>query len=99
MNQVIRWSNNDILINNTVRIVEPYRAENVSIDSPSQSNNAIASKASAKSDNDTKTHIIKLVEKFWSDQLKLASNITKSDNLIKTTADTIDSTSTASSVP
>ena len=57
MNQVIRWSNNDILINNTVRIVEPYRSENVSIDS-STSN---ASQLSAKSDNDTKTHVMKLV--------------------------------------
>ncbi len=56
MNQVIRWSNNDILINNTVRIVDPYHAENVSIDSPIQAN-----KTSAKGDNDTKTHIIKLV--------------------------------------
>ena len=61
MNQVIRWSNNDILINNTVRIVDPYRAENVSIDTPTQSTNATNSKASAKGDNDTKTHIIKLV--------------------------------------
>jgi hypothetical protein len=61
MNQVIRWSSNDILINNTVRIVEPYRAENVSIDSPSQSNNTIVSKISAKGDNDTKTYVIKLV--------------------------------------
>lgn len=64
MNQVIRWSNNDILINNTVRIVEPYRAENVSIDSTAQSNNTASSKASAKGDNDTKTHIIKLVCTF-----------------------------------
>jgi len=63
MNQVIRWSNNDILINNTVRIVEPYRAENVSIDPPLQSNNTTASKTSAKSDNDTKTHVVKLVIK------------------------------------
>lgn len=61
MNQVIRWSKNDILINNTVRIVEPYCAENVSIDSPPQSNNTISNKNSAKGDNDTKTHIIKLV--------------------------------------
>jgi len=61
MNQVIRWSNNDILINNTVRISEPYRAENVSIDSPSQSYNSAGGKTSAKGDNDTKTHIIKLV--------------------------------------
>jgi hypothetical protein len=61
MNQVIRWSNNDILINNTVRISEPYRAENVSIDSPSQSYNSTGGKTSAKGDNDTKTHIIKLV--------------------------------------
>lgn len=61
MNQVIRWSNNDILINNTVRIVEPYRAENVSIDPPTQAANAAVSKTSAKGDNDTKTHIIKLV--------------------------------------
>jgi len=61
MNQVIRWSNNDILINNTVRIVEPYRAENVSIDSPSQSNNTAVSKLSAKGDNDTKIYVIKLV--------------------------------------
>lgn len=59
MNQVIRWSNNDILINNTVRIVEPYRTDNVSIDS--QSNTTVVSKASAKGDNDTKIHIIKLV--------------------------------------
>ena len=57
MNQVIRWANNDILINNTVRIVEPYRSENVSID-PQASQ---ASKLSAKSDNDTKTHVMKLV--------------------------------------
>ena len=57
MNQVIRWSTNDILINNTVRIVDPYRAENVSIDPPPPS----APKASAKGDTDTKTHIIKLV--------------------------------------
>jgi hypothetical protein len=61
MNQVIRWANNDILINNTVRIVEPYRAENVSIDPPTQSTNATSLKTSAKGDNDTKTHIIKLV--------------------------------------
>lgn len=61
MNQVIRWSTNDILINNTVRIVEPYRAENVSIDPPAQSANVPSSKASAKGDTDTKTHIIKLV--------------------------------------
>jgi hypothetical protein len=62
MNQVIRWSNNDILINNSVRIVEPYRAENVSIDAPAQSTNAATLKTSAKGDNDTKTHIIKLVK-------------------------------------
>lgn len=62
MNQVIRWSNNDILINNTVRIVEPYRAENVSIDSSTQSTNGANAKTSAKGDNDTKTHIIKLVK-------------------------------------
>ena len=61
MNQVIRWSNNDILINNTVRISEPYRSENVSIDPPPQSSNAAGSKNSAKGDNDTKTHIIKMV--------------------------------------
>lgn len=61
MNQVIRWSNNDILINNTVRIVDPYRAEHVSIDAPTQSANTASAKASAKGDNDTKTHIIKLV--------------------------------------
>ncbi len=61
MNQVIRWSNNDIIINNTVRIVEPYRAENVSIDSPTPSTNAATLKSSAKGENDTKTHIIKLV--------------------------------------
>lgn len=61
MNQVIRWSNNDILINNTVRIVEPYHAENVSIDPPTQPNNSTSGKTSAKGDNDTKTHIIKLV--------------------------------------
>ena len=62
MNQVIRWSNNDILINNTVRIVEPYRAENVSIDPPpTQSTNSTNMKTSAKGDNDTKTHIVKLV--------------------------------------
>jgi len=60
MNQVIRWSNNDILINNTVRIVEPYRTDNVSIDPPT-STNAATLKTSAKGDNDTKTHIIKLV--------------------------------------
>jgi len=95
MNQVIRWSNNDILINNAVRIVEPYRAENVSIDPPSQMNNTTGTKTSAKGDNDTKTHIIKLVDKFWSDQSKLASNI----DSIRTKSDNIDSTSTASSVP
>lgn len=61
MNQVIRWANNDILINNTVRIVEPYRTENVSIDTPPSANNASSSKSSAKGDNDTKTHIVKLV--------------------------------------
>ena len=72
MNQVIRWSNNDILINNTVRIVEPYRSENVSIDPNS---NPTASKISAKSDNDTKTHIMKLVDKFWLDQTKTTSNV------------------------
>lgn len=66
MNQVIRWSNNDILINNTVRIVEPYRAENVSIDSPTQSTNVTHSKTSAKGDSDTKTHIVKLVNCFFS---------------------------------
>lgn len=75
MNQVIRWSNNDILINNTVRIVEPYRSENVSIDPPGPNSNPIASKISAKSDNDTKTHIMKLVDKFWLDQSKTASNV------------------------
>jgi hypothetical protein len=69
MNQVIRWSNNDILINNTVRIVEPYQVENVLIDTSSQSNG----KVSGKSDNDTKTHIMKLVEKFWLDQSKASS--------------------------
>ncbi|CAF2331038.1 unnamed protein product [Rotaria sp. Silwood2] len=102
MNQVIRWSNNDILINNTVRIVEPYRAENVSIDPPPQSSNAASQKASAKGDNDTKTHIIKLVEKFWSDPSKVALNAdwnpttrTKSGNSSKTT----DSTSTGSPMP
>ncbi|CAF1202536.1 unnamed protein product [Rotaria sp. Silwood1] len=98
MNQVIRWSNNDILINNTVRIVEPYRVENVSIDTPIQTNITIANKITTKGDNDTKTHIMKLVEKFWSDQTKLASNTdltrTKSDSLSKTTID-----STASSIP
>jgi hypothetical protein len=62
MNQVIRWSNNDILINNTVRIVEPYRTENVSIDPTTQPNNAASLKTSAKGDNDTKTHIMKLVD-------------------------------------
>jgi hypothetical protein len=61
MNQVIRWANNDILINNTVRIVDPYRAENVSIDPPTQPTNPATLKTSAKGDNDTKTHIIKLV--------------------------------------
>ena len=70
MNQVIRWSNNDILINNTVRIIEPYRSENVSIDLPAATN-----KTSAKSDNDTKTHIMKLVDKFWADQSKSTSNL------------------------
>ena len=54
MNQVISWSNNDILINNTVRIVDPYHSENVSIDSSN-------TKTSANSDNDTKTLIMKLV--------------------------------------
>ncbi|CAF1134196.1 unnamed protein product [Adineta steineri] len=96
MNQVIRWSNNDILINNCVRISEPYRSENVSIDAPAHPNSA-ASKASAKGDNDTKTHIIKLVEKFWSDPSKSVPNNdltrTKSDNSSKTT-DTNESTST-----
>jgi len=96
MNQVIRWSNNDILINNTVRIVEPYGTENVSIDPPTQSNNTTNPKTSAKGDNDTKTHIMKLVEKFWSDQSKIASYTdstarTKSGSSSKTT----DSTSTA----
>jgi hypothetical protein len=98
MNQVIRWSNNDILINNTVRIVEPYRAENVSIDPPTQSTNATNPKTSAKGDNDTKTHIIKLVEKFWSEQSKIDSNLTtrtKSSSLSKTT----EPTSTASAIP
>ena len=57
MNQAIQWSNNDILINNTVRIVEPYHVENVSIDSL----NCPKMKTSPKSDNDTKTHLIKLV--------------------------------------
>jgi hypothetical protein len=102
MNQVIRWANNDILINNTVRIVEPYRAENVSIDTPTQSASAASLKISAKGDNDTKTHIIKLVEKFWADQSKVAlstdSNSTTrptSGSLSKTT----DSTSTASAIP
>ena len=61
MNQVIRLSNNDILINNTVRIVEPYRSENVSIDPPTQPANGANAKTSAKGDNDTKTHIMKLV--------------------------------------
>jgi hypothetical protein len=100
MNQVIRWSNNDILINNTVRIVEPYRAENVSIDPPTQQMNAASLKISAKGDNDTKTHIIKLVDKFWSDQSKVAPNTdsnptprTKSGSLSKTTD------STASAIP
>lgn len=74
MNQVIRWSNNDILINNSVRIVDPYRAENVSIDASTQSTNAAAAKLSAKGDNDTKTHIMKLVDKFWSDQPKVSPN-------------------------
>ncbi|CAF4051358.1 unnamed protein product, partial [Adineta steineri] len=98
MNQVIRWSNNDILINNTVRIVDPYRAEHVSIDAPPQSANTTVSKTSAKGDNDTKTHIIKLVDKFWLDQAKLSSNTdsnsstrNKSDNSNKQ----VDSTSTA----
>jgi hypothetical protein len=81
MNQVIRWSNNDILINNTVRIVEPYRSENVSIDPPSQPNNTAASKASMKGDNDTKTHIMKLVDKFWSDSTR-----TKSETIDSTTS-------------
>ncbi len=68
MNQVIRWSNNDILINNTVRIVGPYRPENVSIDPPSQSTNTTTGiKISAKSDNDTKIHIIKLVNEIKED--------------------------------
>jgi hypothetical protein len=60
MNQVIRWSNNDILINNTVRIVDPYRVENVSIDSSSYPNNSTG-KISAKGDNDTKAYITKMV--------------------------------------
>lgn len=98
MNQVIRWSNNDILINNTVRIVEPYRAENVSIDPPTQPTNTATLKTSAKGDNDTKTHIVKLVDKFWSDQSKVDSNLTtrtKSGSLSKT----MESTSTASAIP
>lgn len=92
MNQVIRWSNNDILINNTVRIVEPYRVENVSIDPPAQSTNSANAKTSAKGDNDTKTHIMKLVEKFWSDPVKAAlhsdtnsASRSKSGNSSKTT--------------
>jgi hypothetical protein len=93
MNQVIRWSNNDILINNTVRIVEPYRSENVSIDPPTQTANTAASRASAKGDNDTKTHIMKLVDKFWSDQSKSAPNLDST----RTKSETIDST--ASAVP
>ncbi|UJR13471.1 hypothetical protein I4U23_000485 [Adineta vaga] len=94
MNQVIRWSNNDILINNTVRISEPYRSENVSIDSTPQSSNSAAAKNSAKADNDTKTHIIKMVEKFWSDSSKIAS-ITNNSSRTKseTTTDTADSIS------
>jgi len=98
MNQVIRWANNDILINNTVRIVEPYRAENVSIDPPTQPTNTATLKTSAKGDNDTKTHIVKLVDKFWSDQSKVDSNLTtrtKSGSLSKT----MESTSTASAIP
>ncbi|CAF0918918.1 unnamed protein product [Adineta ricciae] len=87
MNQVIRWSNNDILINNTVRISEPYRSENVSIDPPPQSSNTAGSKNSAKGDNDTKTHIIKMVDKFWSDQSKAVSTSsrTKSETVNETT--------------
>ena len=61
MHQLIRWSENDIVVNNTVRIVDPYRVENISIDSSSQSKNAASGKVSAKSDNDTKIHIAKLV--------------------------------------
>lgn len=102
MNQVIRWANNDILINNTVRIVEPYRSENVSIDPPSQPANGANAKTSAKGDNDTKTHIMKLVDKFWVEQGKLNANAdsssttrTKSGSLSKTT----DSSSTASAIP
>ena len=57
----MRWSENDIVINNTVRIVDPYRVENISIDVSSQSKNAASNKLSAKSDNDTKIHIMKLV--------------------------------------
>ena len=57
----MRWSENDIVINNTVRIVDPYRVENISIDVSSQSKNAASNKLSAKGDNDTKIHIMKLV--------------------------------------
>lgn len=104
MNQVIRWSNNDILINNTVRIVEPYRAENVSIDSAGQSNNSASAKASAKGDNDTKTHIMKLVDKFWSDQSKVAANTESSSASGPTksgssSSKSTDSASTASAIP
>lgn len=104
MNQVIRWSNNDILINNTVRIVEPYRAENVSIDSTAQPSNSASAKASAKGDNDTKTHIVKLVEKFWSDQSKVAANTDSSSATGPTksgsTSKNVDSAaSTASAIP
>lgn len=81
MNQVIRWSNNDILINNTVRIVEPYRSENVSIDASSTTN-----KNSAKGDNDTKTHIMKLVDKFWLDQSKTTTT-SNSDSTRTTVVD------------
>ncbi len=93
MNQVIRWSNNDILINNTVRIVDPYRSENVSIDAPTHTSNTAASRASAKGDNDTKNHIMKLVDKFWSDPSRSASNLEST----RTKSESIDST--ASAVP
>lgn len=86
MNQVTRWSNNDILINNSVRIVEPYRSENVSIDPNS---NTTASKTSAKGDNDTKNYIMKIVDKFWLDQTKNASTA----ELTRNPSDQSDSTS------
>jgi len=83
MNQAVRWSNNDILINNTVRIVEPYRVENVFIDSTNSTN----MKTSIKADNDTKNHLMKLVERFWSDPTKVAFPDSSVTNAVEETAE------------